>query len=80
MISDEMLTTPNFLNASFVKEAISYMDTQTMPVTIPTKQLADTRLTILHEQGTVLFWCSCVALPVVLIGCGLIIWSRRRSR
>lgn len=80
MISDEMLTTPNFLNASFVKEAISYMDTQTTPVTIPTKQLADTRLTILHEQGTVLFWCSCVALPVVLIGCGLIIWSRRRSR
>ena len=78
MMTDSILSAPEFLNATWLTAALNYVSEYTDAVIIPDKDFDSKALTILTWQGNLIFWLVIVAIPVIIIAAGVIVWARRR--
>lgn len=78
MITDSILSAPEFLNGTWLTAALNYVSEYTDAVIIPDKNFESKALTILSWQGRLVFWVVVVAIPLIVIAAGVIVWARRR--
>ena len=78
MITDSVLSAPNFLNANYLTAAFNFINAYNDAVIIPDKNFVSTTLNILSWQVMVVFWVVIVAIPLAILALGVIVWARRR--
>ena len=78
MITDSVLSAPNFLNASYLTASLNFINSYNDAVIIPDKNFVSTTLNILSWQVMVVFWVVVVAIPLAILALGVIVWARRR--
>ncbi|NLD87850.1 MAG: GldG family protein [Clostridiales bacterium] len=78
--SDSMLGTASFTNLKFLTSAIDYMNPMVDAVSIEAKDFTSTELIIMEDQARVIFWVLIVALPLVILALGFVVWIKRRNK
>ncbi len=77
---DKLVEEGTFGNATILNNTISYMVGQTTGMSIPKRSMKETYLTTTEADTTFYSVVLIVALPVVLLLAGFIIWYMRRRR
>ncbi|NLV49114.1 MAG: GldG family protein [Clostridiales bacterium] len=78
MITDSILSAPEFLNATYLTTALNYIVDYSEAVIIPDKEFESTALTLLSWQADLILWLVIIGIPVIVIAVGIIVWVRRR--
>ena len=78
MITNSILEASNFLNASFLEQVLDYMSEYSDGIVIPDKNFEATSLSILSWQSRIVLWVVVIAIPLVILLVGVLIWSKRR--
>ncbi len=79
LINEEMVSTGQFANGDLLFNAISWMADMQSGLSIPTRSVEQTYLTVSNAQ--ISFWGALLVfiLPMMILGSGLFIWLRRRK-
>ncbi len=78
MISDSVLEASNFLNGQFLEHVLDYISEYSDGVVIPDKTFESTTLNILSWQSRVVLYVVVIAIPLLILLAGILIWSKRR--
>ena len=78
MISDSVLEASNFLNGQFLEHVLDYISEYSDGVVIPDKDFESTTLNILSWQSRVVLYVVVIAIPLLILAAGILIWSKRR--
>lgn len=78
MIADSVLELDNFMNTKYITSVINYMNDDADAVIIAAKNYSSTTLALTGSQMTTLFWILVIAIPVVILGMGVVVWVRRK--
>ena len=78
MISDSVLEASNYLNAQFVEHVLDYISEYSDGVVIPDKNFESTMLNILSWQSRLVLYIVVIAIPLLILLVGILIWSKRR--
>jgi ABC-2 type transport system permease protein len=79
LIDEEMVSTGQFANGDLLFNSISWMADMESGLSIPTRSVEQTYLTVSNAQ--ISFWGALLVfiLPMMILGSGLFIWLRRRK-
>ena len=78
MISDSVLEASNYLNAQFVEHVLDYISEYSDGVVIPDKNFESKMLNILSWQSRLVLYIVVIAIPLLILVVGILIWSKRR--
>ncbi len=78
MISDSVLKASNYLNGQFVEHVLDYISEYSDGVVIPDKDFESTMLNILSWQSRLVLYVVVIAIPLLILAAGILIWSKRR--
>jgi predicted small integral membrane protein len=78
MISDTVLQASNYLNGQFVEHVLDYISEYSDGVVIPDKNFESTMLNLLSWQSRLVLYIVVIALPLLILVAGILIWSKRR--
>ena len=78
MISDTVLQASNYLNGQFVEHVLDYISEYSDGVVIPDKNFESTMLNLLSWQSRLVLYIVVIALPLLILVVGILIWSKRR--
>jgi ABC-type uncharacterized transport system involved in gliding motility auxiliary subunit len=78
MLSDSVLKASNYLNGQFVEHVLDYISEYSDGVVIPDKDFESTMLNILSWQSRLVLYIVVIALPLLILAAGILIWSKRR--
>lgn len=78
MITDSVLSAPNFLNANYLTASLNFINDYSDAVIIPDKNFQSTMLNILTWQVRVVLWVVVIAIPLAILAIGVVVWARRR--
>ncbi len=78
MISDSVLKASNYLNGQFMEHVLDYISEYSDGVVIPDKDFESTMLNILSWQSRLVLYIVVIALPLMILVVGILIWSKRR--
>ncbi len=78
MISDSVLKASNFLNGQFLEHLLDYISEYSDGVVIPDKDFESTTLNILSWQSRLVLYVVVIAIPLLILAAGILIWSKRR--
>ena len=78
MISDSVLEASNFLNGQFLEHVLDYISEYSDGVVILGKTFESTTLNILSWQSRVVLYVVVIAIPLLILLAGILIWSKRR--
>jgi len=67
-------------NADFIKNTINYMVDRGDLITIKKEPRGIDALMLTRGQGQLIFWVPVVAIPLCVLGLGIVVYVRRRSR
>ncbi len=78
LISDSVLEASNYLNGQFMEHVLDYISEYSDGIVIPDKNFESQTLSILTWQSRIVLWVVVIALPLLIILCGVLVWSKRR--
>jgi hypothetical protein len=78
MISDSVLEASNFLNGQFLEHVLDYISEYSDGVVIPDKTFESKMLNILSWQSRLVLYVVVIAMPLLILLAGILIWSKRR--
>ena len=78
LITDSVLEATNYLNAQFMEHVLDYISEYSDGIVIPDKNFESKTLSILTWQARIVLWVVVIGLPLLIILCGVLVWSRRR--
>ena len=78
MISDSVLEASNYLNAQFLEHVLDYISEYSDGVVIPDKDFESKMLNILSWQSRLVLYVVVIAIPLLILAVGILIWSKRR--
>ena len=78
MISDTVLQASNYLNGQFVEHVLDYISEYSDGVVIPDKTFESKMLNILSWQSRLVLYVVVIAMPLLILLAGILIWSKRR--
>ena len=78
MISDSVLKASNYLNGQFMEHVLDYISEYSDGIVIPDKNFESTMLNILSWQSRLVLYLVVIALPLLILVAGILIWSKRR--
>ncbi len=79
LLDDAFLSTGQFGNGELFLNAISWLEGKDSGLSIPARNVSQTYLTVTASQA--IFWGTTfvIAIPIILLVTGLVIWLRRRK-
>ncbi len=77
-LSDSTLDNSAFLNKDYVMAALNYMSDDSEAVSIQSKDLTSSTLTVPGSAKSVLFYLLILIIPGVCLVAGVAVWARRR--
>ena len=78
LASDTALLNTSAMNVKFFISAANFMNSFTGSVVIPARAITSDELHIQGWQSSIVFWISVVALPLLILAAGIVVWRRRR--
>ena len=78
MISDSVLKASNYLNGQFLEHLLDYISEYSDGVVIPDKDFESKNLNILSWQSRLVLYVVVIAIPLLILLAGILIWSKRR--
>ena len=77
-ISDSVLKASNYLNGQFLEHLLDYISEYSDGVVIPDKDFESKNLNILSWQSRLVLYVVVIAIPLLILLAGILIWSKRR--
>ena len=78
MISDSVLKASNYLNGQFLEHLLDYISEYSDGVVIPDKDFESKNLNILSWQSRLVLYVVVIAIPLLILLAGILIWAKRR--
>lgn len=79
-VSDSALKNSSFINKDYFLAALNFMSDDSESVSIESKDISTTTLTVPGSARRVIFYLLIVVIPCVCLAAGIVVWARRRHK
>ena len=77
---DTLIDQDVFLNRNLLIHAVNFMNEDADALIVEARYATSSALSITGADARFIFWSLCVAVPVAVLGAGVVVWFRRRNR